>query len=85
MKMQEKMKEARLKMIDQNWFRYRMIVKVPKFVLEKDFIKNTPYAERLDKDNIPGWAQMPFHLECVATNEDHLDQILAYMYRLKCF
>jgi hypothetical protein len=33
----------------------------------------------------PGWAQMPFHLECVATNEDHLDQILAYMYRSKCF
>jgi hypothetical protein len=28
---------------------------------------------------------MPFHLECVATNEDHLDQILAYMYRSICF
>ncbi len=85
MKMQEKMEEARLKMIDQNWFRYGTIVKVTKFVLEKDFIKNTPYAERSDEDDIPGWARMPFHLECIATNEDHLDQILAYMYRLKCF
>jgi hypothetical protein len=26
---------------------------------------------------------MPFHLECVAADEDHLDQILAYMYRSK--
>jgi hypothetical protein len=85
MKMQEKMEEAHLKMIDQNWFRYGTIVKVPKFVLEKDFIKNTPYAERSDEDDIPCWAQMPFHLECVATNEDHLDQILAHMYRSKRF
>ncbi len=85
MKMQEKMEEVRLKMIDRNRFRYGMIVKVPKFVLEKDFIKNTPYAERSDEDDIPGWARMPFHLECVATNEDHLDQILAYMYRSKRF
>ncbi len=83
MKMQEKMEEAHLKMIDRNQFRYGTIVKVPKFVLEKDFIKNMPYAERSDKDNIPGWAQMPFQLKCVATDEDHLDQILAYMYSSK--
>jgi hypothetical protein len=83
MKMQEKMEETRLKMIDQNQFRYRTIVKAPKFVLEKDFIKNTPYVEQLDEDDIPGWDRMPFHLECVATNEDHLDQILAYMYHSK--
>jgi hypothetical protein len=66
MKMQAKMEETCLKMIDQNRFRYGTIIKVPKFVLEKDFIKNTPYVERSDKDNIPGWARMPFHLECVA-------------------
>ena len=28
---------------------------------------------------------MPFHLEYVSTDEDHLDQILAYMYRAKRF
>jgi hypothetical protein len=62
-----------------------MIIKVPKFVLEKDFIKNTPCAEQSDEDDIPGWARMHFHLECVAPNEDHLDQILAYMYQSKHF
>ncbi len=40
-------------MIDRNWFRYGTIVKIPKFVLEKDFIKNMPYVERSDEDNIP--------------------------------
>jgi hypothetical protein len=58
MKMQEKMEETHLKMIDQNRFRYGRIVKVPKFVLEKDFIKNTPCAEQSDEDK-PG---CPFFL-----------------------
>jgi hypothetical protein len=28
---------------------------------------------------------MPFHLECESLEEDHLAQILAYMYRMKRF
>ena len=80
-----KMEEARLKMVERNQFKYGSITKVPNFVLEKDFIKNTPYTERSEEDDIPFWAKMPFHLEYVSTDEDHLDQILAYMYRAKRF
>jgi hypothetical protein len=82
-RLQTKMEEARLKMVDRNQFKYGSIVKVPNFVLEKDFIKNTPYTERSEEDDIPFWAKMPFHLEYVSTDEDHVDQILAYMYRAK--
>jgi hypothetical protein len=85
MKMHKKMEEAHQKMLARNPSKYGTIAKVPKFVLEENFIKNTPYAEWSDKDNIPFWACMPFHLECVAVNEDHLEQILAYMYQAKCF
>ena len=60
-RLQTKMEEARLKMVDQNQFKYGSIVKAPNFVLEKDFIKNTPYAERSEEDNFLFWAKMPFH------------------------
>ena len=60
-------------------------VRVPQFILEKDYTKKTPYAERSDNNDDPFWARMPFHLECKALKEDHLEQILAYMYRTKCF
>ncbi len=68
-----------------NPFKYGTIVRVPQFILEKDFIKNTPIAERSDEDDIPFWAHMPFHLECEAVDEDHLEKILAYMYQAKRF
>jgi hypothetical protein len=57
------MEEARQKMVTQNQSKYGSLINVPKFVLEKDYIKNTPYAERSDDDDIPFWARMPFHLE----------------------
>jgi hypothetical protein len=85
MKMHKKMEEACHRMLTCNPSKYGMIVRVPQFFLEKDFIKNMPYAERSDEDDIPFWARMPFHLECEAVDEDHLKQILAYMYRAKCF
>ncbi len=84
-KMHEKMEEAHQKMLACNLSNYGTVSQVSKFVLEKDFIKNTPYAEQSDKDGIPFWACMPFHLECVAVNEDHLEQILAYIYQAKRF
>jgi hypothetical protein len=84
-KMHKKMEEACQKMLPCNLSKYRTIAKVSKFVLEKDFIKNTPYTERSDEDNIPFWACMPLHLECVSVNKDHLEQIFAYMYQAKCF
>ena len=73
-KMQEKIEEeARQRMIARNPSKYGMIVRVPQFVLERDYIKNTPYAERFEDDGIPFWACMPFHLECKAAKEDHLE------------
>jgi hypothetical protein len=85
MKIHKKMEEACHRMQTCNPSKYGTIVRAPQFVLEKDFIKNTPYAERSNKDDIPFWACMPFHLECEAVNEDNLKQILAYMYQAKCF
>jgi hypothetical protein len=38
MKMHEKMEEAHQKMLACNLSKYEMIAKVPKFILEKDFI-----------------------------------------------
>jgi hypothetical protein len=85
MKIHKKMEEARQNMLARNLSKYGTIAKVPKFVLEKDFIKNMPSAEWSDKDDISFWSCMPFHLECVVVDEDHLVQILAYMYQVKRF
>jgi hypothetical protein len=52
---------------------------------KKDYIKNTPYAERSERDDIPFWACTPFHLDYVATDEENLDQILAGMVWSKRF
>ena len=83
--LREKMEEARQKMVAKNSYKYGSLTKVPQFVLEKDFIKNTPYAERSNDDNIPFWAKMPFHLEYQAMHGESLEHILAYMYRTKRF
>ncbi len=83
--MQGKMEEAQQKMVTQNPFKYGSLTKVPQFVIEKDFIKNTPYAERLNDNDIPFWAKMPFHLEYLTVDKEKIEQILAYMYRLKRF
>jgi hypothetical protein len=64
---------------------YGLITKVPQSVLEKDYIKNTPYAECSEGNDIPFWACTPFHLEYVATDKKHLDQILADMVWSKQF
>jgi hypothetical protein len=45
-KMHKKMEEAHHRMLTCFPSRYGTIVRVPQFVLEKDFIKNTPYVER---------------------------------------
>ena len=71
------MGEAWQRMIACNPYKYGTIVRVPQFVLERDYIKNMPYAERSDNNGIPFWTRMPFHLECEASEEDHLKQILA--------
>jgi hypothetical protein len=80
-----KMEVAWQRMIARNPYKYGTIDRVPKFVLERDYIKNTPYVERSDNEGIPFWACTPFHLECEASKEDHLEKILAYMYRTKLF
>jgi hypothetical protein len=49
----KKMEEARKKMVVKNPYKYGSITKVPQFILEKDFIKHTPYAEQSDDDDIP--------------------------------
>ncbi len=83
--MQGKMEEAQQKMVTRNPFKYGSLTKVPQFVIRKDFIKNTPYAERLNDNDIPFWAKMPFHLEYLAVDKERLEQILAYMYHSKRF
>ena len=72
-------------MVAKNPYKHGSITKVPQFILEKDFIKHTPYAEQSDDDDIPFWAKMPFHLEYLRVNEDSLEHILAFMYRTKRF
>ena len=68
-------------MVKKNQYKYGSITKVPQFILEKDFIKHTPYSERSNEDDIPFWAKMPFHLEYLKTNEEELEHILlACMY-----
>jgi hypothetical protein len=71
-------------MVAKNLFDYGSITKVPEFVLEKDFIKHTPYAKRSKEDDIPFWAK-PFHIEYLLINKDTLEHILAFMFRTKQF
>jgi hypothetical protein len=80
-----KMEEARQKMVVKKLYKYGSITKVPEFVLERDFIKYTPYAKQSEGDDIPFWAKMPFHLEYLAMKEDALEHILAFMYQTKQF
>jgi hypothetical protein len=80
-----KMEEARQKMVAQSPSKYGSLTKVPQFVINKDYIRNKHYAERLDNNDIPFWARMPFHLKYLAVNVEKLNQILAYMYRSRRF
>ncbi len=83
--LREKMKEAREKMVTKNPYKYGTINKVPYFVLEHNFIKNTPYAEHYEEDNILFWLHTPYHLEYIFVMEEHLELILRYMYWSKRF
>jgi hypothetical protein len=47
------MEEARQKMVAKNPYKYGSITRVPEFVLERDFIKHTPYAKHSEGDDIP--------------------------------
>jgi hypothetical protein len=78
-----KMEEARQKMVVKNPFKYRSITKVPEFVLEKDFIRHTPYAERSKGNDVPFWAKLLFCLKYLKIDEDKLEHILAVMYWMK--
>ncbi len=57
--LREKTEEAREKMVTKNPYTYGTINNVPHFVLECNFVKNTPYAERSEEDNIPFWLRIP--------------------------
>ncbi len=70
--LKDKMEEARRRMVVKNPYKYGSITKVPPFILEKDFIKHTPYSEQSNEDDIPFWVKMPFHLEYLKTNKDEL-------------
>jgi hypothetical protein len=83
--METKMEEAQVKMVKRNLSTYGAIRRVPKLTLVTDFIRNTPFAVRSDKDNIPFWAKMPFHIKCLVISEDKIKAILAFMYRVKRF
>ena len=52
-KTQEKMEEAWQRMIARNPSKYGRIGRVPQFVLKRDYIKNMPYVERSDDNDIP--------------------------------
>ncbi len=65
--------------------KYGLITKVPDFVLERDFIKHTPYARRSEEDDIPFWAKMLLHLEYLLKDKDMLKHILAFMNCTKQF
>jgi hypothetical protein len=75
----KKMEKARQKMVTHKPLFYGLITKVPLFVLDEDYEKNTPYAERSENNDIPFWSHTPFHMEYVAMEEEHHDQILAGM------
>jgi hypothetical protein len=79
------MEDARQKIVAKNQYKYGLITKVPDFVLERDFIKHTPYARQSDEDDIPFWAKMPLHLEYLLKDKDMLKHILAFMYCTKQF
>jgi hypothetical protein len=83
--METKMEEAQAKIVKKNPSKYGAIRQVPKFTLVTDFIKNTPFAKRSNKDDIPFWAKMPFHIKCLAILEDKVKAILAFMYHVKWF
>jgi hypothetical protein len=83
--METKMEEAQAKMVKKNPSKYGAIRRAPGFTLVADFIKNTPFAERSNKDKIPFWAKMPYHIECLVILEDKIKAILAFMYRIKQF
>jgi hypothetical protein len=83
--METKMEEAQAKMVKKNPSKYGAIRRVPGLTLIADFIKNTPFAECSDKDDIPFWAKMPYHIECFAILEDKIEAILAFMYCIKQF
>jgi hypothetical protein len=70
-----KMEEAWQKKVAKNPYKYGSIIKVPAFVLERDFIKHTPYAKWSKEDGIPFWVKIPFHLEYLLINEDSLKHI----------
>jgi hypothetical protein len=72
-------------MVKKNPSKYGAIRWIPGFTLVADSIKNTPFAERSDKDDIPFWAKMPYHIKCLAISEDKIEAILAFMYRVKQF
>ncbi len=83
--LREEMEEAREKMVTKNPYKYGTIDKVPHFVLEHNFVKNTPYVERSEEDNIQFWSRTPHHLEYVFVMEEHLELTLHYMYQSKRF
>jgi hypothetical protein len=83
--METKMEEAQVKMVKKNPSKYGTIRRVPKFTLVTDFLKITPFAEHSDKDVIPFWAKMPFHIECLVILEDKIKAVLAFMYHVKRF
>jgi hypothetical protein len=83
--METKMEEARAKMVKRNPSKYGAIRWVPKFTLVTDFIRKTPFAAHSDKDDIPLWAKMPFHIKCLAILEDKIEATLAFMYCVKRF
>jgi hypothetical protein len=72
-------------MAKKNPYKYGIIDKVPQFVLERNFIKNAPYAERSKEDNIPFWLHTPYHLEYILVMEEQLELTLHYMYYSKKF
>jgi hypothetical protein len=83
--LKSKMEDARQKLVVKNPYNYCAITKVPEFVLERDFIKHTPYAKWSKEDDIPFWARMALHLEYLLKDKDMLKQILAFMYCTKQF
>jgi hypothetical protein len=50
-RLSERMEEARQKMVTRNRFKYVSLTKVPKFVLERDYVRNTPYLKCIWQEN----------------------------------
>ncbi len=83
--LETKMEEAQAKMVKKNPSKYGAIRRVPGFTLVADFIKNTPFVEHSDKDDIPLWAKMPNRIKCLRILENKIKAILAFTYRVKRF